>query len=284
MPTYPKDESPEEIKRKIKEGRGKGEMGAYIPWYLTHELTSSGNSPIAWSHKLERQVHTLSDGEYHLWWILEHSQKVVDYWEQYPLLGVETTMKIAAEHGIRYPMVPRRNDRSIRDPKVLTTDFVASVLVNGVVETHPISFKRSKPLHDQKATGSNTLEDLTALGKIELERLFWQSLGHKLRIVTELDIPFAIWQNIQQAHSKYKIDQTDAEIHKIASYLTCCVTNESQSLNEITTECDAQMGYPKDSGISLAVAWHLIAHHKWTIDLTKLVDPSKPLKLISNSL
>ena len=284
MPTYPRDDSPKEIARKIKEGRGQGEKGNYKPWILTHEITSDGNSPVAWSNKLGRNVHLFSDGEYHLWCILEYSQNVVDYWEQYPLLGVETTMKIAEEHGIRHPKVPRRKDRSIRDPKVLTTDFVVSVMVNGTVETHPISFKYSKPLHDQKAVGSNTLEDLTALGKIELERLFWQGLDHKLRIITEQDVPFSIWQNIEQANSKYTIDQTSAEIQDIALYLTGRVTSQTQPLNEITTNCDVHMGYPKDSGISLAVAWHLIAHHKWTIDLTKLVDPSKPLELISYSI
>jgi hypothetical protein len=286
MPTYPRSESPEEIERKIKEGRGSGEKEHYKPWIYTHEITSQGNSTVAWSHKLNREVHLFSDGEFHLWTVLEYSSKVVDYWEQYPHLPIDRTIKLAEEKNILYPRLSRPKNKSISDPKVLTTDFVATVSVNDETVYHPISFKYSKSQQEsQNEVGTNTLADQRSLLKIELERLSWGELGHKLKIFTEKDIPGPIWKNLNQALSFYKLERVEeADVHDIAAYLAPRIEAGNRPLRDITRECDHQLGYPKGSGTALSVVWHLIAHHKWKIDLTTLVNSNKPLKLISISL
>ncbi len=286
MPTYPRSESPEEIERKLKEGRGTGEKESWKAWIYTHEIPSKGISTTPWSYKLNRHVHLFSDGEFYLWFVLEYSSKVIDYWEQYPHLDLEKTMKLAEEHNIPYPMVPRPDDRSIRDPEILTTDIVASVLVNGVVEYHPMSFKYSRPLQGSRnAIGSNTLEDPGALQRLELERLSWAENGHKLRIMTEREVPGPVWRNLKEALPRYELEGlTDDDIREIALYLTRRVKKEDCKLREITRECDSRLGYEEGSGTALSVVWHLIARHKWTVDLTTLIDMDKPLKLISSSL
>jgi hypothetical protein len=285
MPTYPRSESPEEIEKKIKEGRGSGTMENYRAWIQTHEVTSAGNSTVAWSFKLGRKVHLLSDGEYYLWYVLESSAKVIDYWEQYPLLPIDKTIEIAKEHNIPYPKLPRPKNQSIRDPKIITTDFVASVLVNGNIEYHPLSFKRSGLRQNGRIARSNTLEDKRTLLKLEIERLLWQYDGHRLRIITEIDIPKPVWQNLKQIQPRYYLGLTDEKIQEIGSYLTHRIRRDGdQPLRKITKECDRKFGYPEESGTALSVVWHLIARHKWRIDLTTLVDTDKPLRLISFNL
>jgi hypothetical protein len=287
MPTYPRAESPDEIEKKIKEGRGSGTMENYKAWIQTHEVTSAGNSTVAWSFKLGRHVHLLSDGEYYLWFVLEGSAKVVDFWEQYPHLPIDKTIKIAEEHNIPYPKLPRPKNRSIRDPKVITTDIVASVLENGVIEYHPLSYKRSAPLRNaSKIAGSNTLEDDRTLLKVEIERLSWEENKSRLRIITERDIPKPVWQNLKQIQPRYYLEGlTNDKIQEIGSYLTHRIRRDGdQPLRKITKECDRKFGYPEESGTALSVVWHLIARHKWRIDLTTLVDTDKPLRLISSNL
>jgi hypothetical protein len=280
MPTNKRATTEKNIDQKIKEGRGKGEGKHYKPWFYTHEVTSLGLSHNPYSHKLDRELHLLSEGELKFFYVAEYSHFVVDIKEQYPLLPREETVRLAQKNNIPHPVDPKT-----KEPIVVTTDFLLTLERDGFIDFHPRSFKYSTPLRqDRSLASSNTLEDLHVLEKLEIERLYWEEKNLSWRIITELDIPEPVYRNIKQFYSHYDFQHSllNQDLRKIAKALTQRVLNQSASLRAICRECDQRFGFPEDQAVSLGLTWYLLAHRVWELDystLTQFVDTSQPLAL-----
>ena len=163
--------------RRIKEGRGQGVLAEYKPWITIHDLASRGVVSRVLGKKTGRIHHLLSRNEMAYFFILDSSDKVIDIREQFPLLGVDETVRIADGAGIRHP----RDPKSLY-PYVITSDFVITTREGICVR----SVKESDMLADRR-----TRE------KLEIERRYWAERGVDWKIVTEEGIDFQKARNLE---------------------------------------------------------------------------------------
>ncbi|MFL6353151.1 MAG: TnsA endonuclease N-terminal domain-containing protein [Bryobacteraceae bacterium] len=112
---------------------------------------------------------------------------VTDLREQYPLWPLAETMAIADELAVSHPA---HNDGT---PVLMTTDLVLTV--RGVEQRlQPIAVKPSRQL-----------AELRTLEKLEIERIYWKRRGCRWQIVTELELPEQLIQNLNWVDEYYSI-------------------------------------------------------------------------------
>ena len=113
----------EKIQALVRAGRGQGEGAEYIPWLQIGDFSSQGRSHRIQDHENGRIHHLFSDLEADYYHILAWADTVVDIREQYPLLPVAETERIADTLGIRHPRAPGGGKCN----EVMTTDFLLTV-------------------------------------------------------------------------------------------------------------------------------------------------------------
>ena len=181
-------ETPELIEKKINEGRGRGRLADYKPWILVGEFRSRGEQKILVGRKTGRSHHYFSklESDYHS--MVEFDPRILDIREQFPILPLAETMKVAKANGIKHPAVGDL-------PKVITFDFMLTMLDNNR-QVHLVrSVKRSQDLTDNRV-----------LQKLELERRICERLGYEYKIVTEKDMPTQRLKNLSFLWSWTKSD------------------------------------------------------------------------------
>jgi hypothetical protein len=253
------------VARFEKAGRGKGTGKEYLPWLRVQDVSSKGLSTRVEGWKTGRIHHFLSQLESTYYYVLEWSRIVLDIREQYPLLPLEETISIAQSCGIKHPVHPKTEK-----PVVFTTDFLLTVSLDGKTVTHARTVKYAK-----------ALDSVQTLKKLEIERRFWEARGIDWGIVTELDIPAELSQNVNDLHEAWYLAtyMPSSDLARIVPVLTDLVQqNKQQPLRKVTTSCDLQLGY--EEGTSLKVAYYLIATRQWIIDMFRALDPGEPLDLL----
>ena len=163
--------------RRIAEGRGQGTLQDYLPWLTIHDLASVGVVSRVMGRTTGRIHHLLSGLETAFFYILDASELALDIREQYPLLNLEDTLRIAEEMRIRHP-----RDTVSRYPIVFTSDFVVTT-ANGlkVLSVKPTS----------------ELEKLRVREKLAVEHKYWEEKGIEWRLVTEKTIDFQKARNLE---------------------------------------------------------------------------------------
>ena len=155
--------------RYLKEGRGQGTGEEYIPWLKVQDVPSQGRATRAKGWKTNRLHHFFSDHETRLFYLLEWSDAVIDIREQFPLVEVELTQKIAANIGVRHPEDPKT-----KLPIVLTTDFMVTVKANEGTQDIAITVKPSSKLKTKRV-----------IDKFDIERNYYLERNIEWKIVTE---------------------------------------------------------------------------------------------------
>jgi hypothetical protein len=252
------------IKKWIAEGRGQGHGKDYKPWFGAKDVPSNGyvNRILGW--KTKRRHEFLSNLEASYFYLLEWSPFVSDVREQFPLNQNET-LTIAQECGIKHPTIP-----GIREPAVMTTDFLVDTTHHGSTTEHA---RTTKPVQE--------LSSERILQKFEIERRYW--LRHKVdwAIVTERDIPMALVKNIQWVHRYFDIsrelDVLPDEMLK-AEHILSGHLQDGLALTVSSNTCDDRLGLKP--GMSLALARHFLATRRWSIDMYKPLNPREPIILL----
>lgn len=162
-------------RKRLKEGRGQGELASYKPWITIHDLASRGYATRIYSSKTGRIHHLLSHNELYYFCLLEWSPHIKDIREQFPMRLTET-LEIAASAGIRHPW-----DNRSRFPYVMTTDFLITTEDGLAART----VKEKQELSDRRI-----------LEKFEIERRYWARCGIPWKIVTEDQVDVAKAKNI----------------------------------------------------------------------------------------
>lgn len=162
-------------RKRLREGRGQGELAAYKPWITIHDLASRGYSTRIYSQKTGRIHHLLSHNELYYFCLLDWSPHVRDIREQFPMRLTET-LEIAAGAGIRHPW-----DNRSRFPYVMTTDFLITT---------------DEGLAARTVKGRQELSDRRILEKFEIEHRYWARCGIPWKIVTEDQIDVVKAKNI----------------------------------------------------------------------------------------
>lgn len=70
---------------------------------------------------------------------------------------------------------------------------------------------------------------------------------------------------------------TAVDVAHVEAILTPRVAHGGFRLRDLTNECDARLGF--DPGSSLSVVRHLLANHRWEVDMSKRIMPPSPLVL-----
>lgn len=247
------------IEHRINEGRGQGKGADYKPWLVIQDIPSRGLVSRVKGKKTGRIHHLFSSHEQNYFYVLDLSPSVADIREQYPLLPLEETQAIAQKLGVRHPTDPKT-----RSAVVMTTDFL-------VTNTHNQEWARTLKY-------AKELEKQRTLEKLEIERLYWQARETDWGIVTEQEIPDVLVANARLLHDYHDIADRQipqAEIDRIISALQELLLLDTLPFEKVVSRCDEQLGL--EVGTSLVVAYHAIATHRWTPDLTQPLDSSKPL-------
>ncbi|MEQ9668312.1 TnsA endonuclease C-terminal domain-containing protein [Coleofasciculus sp. G2-EDA-02] len=261
--------TPKQIEQRLQQGRGIGWGKDYLPWLTVQDVPSLGVVTRIQGIKTNRKHELFSLQETRYFYILDWSEQVTDIREQYPLLPLSETLKIAQDCGLRHP-----TDPVTRAPVVMTTDFCISVRFPiGVVP-----FARTvKP--------SQELAKKAVREKFEIERRYWENRNISWKIVTEHDIPTVLVKNIAWLHPRFhtsSLSLSEPEIDQIKNLLTHQVLQSNNSLAKIASSGDAYFNLRP--GSSLSVARHLLATRQWLVDMNQPIHPSRKLVLKGTQL
>ena len=95
MASRRKLESLPDFQRQLRNKYGLGERENYKPWLRVQDVNSHGNSAKIDGIKVSRVHHTLSEHETSFFYLAEFSDSVIDIREQFPLLPLDLSIKIA---------------------------------------------------------------------------------------------------------------------------------------------------------------------------------------------
>ncbi|WDZ55085.1 TnsA endonuclease N-terminal domain-containing protein [Paenibacillus polymyxa] len=253
---------PSHIENWIKQGKGQGIGGNYKPWFTARQVSSMGRTHNVSGIKTGREHLLLSDLEWYYFYLLEWSDVIQGFREQYPLLPIEETIDIAYQLGIDHPVEPRK-----KELKVMTTDFVIDK--NDI----PYAVVNIKP--------SNKIT-VREIEKMEIERLYWEKRQVEWSLVTEKDIPLTYAMNIRYVHKAHHLNLhhiSSKQVMKAKLLMEPLLIKKSDKLTDITDFVDDTLGF--SPGNCLVIVRHLIITKKWAVDMNVKIDPNRPLELLS---
>ncbi|MBU2223430.1 MAG: TnsA endonuclease N-terminal domain-containing protein, partial [Gammaproteobacteria bacterium] len=180
MPRFREIKTFLDFQRALKNKYGIGEGEDYKPWLRVQDVPSRGSSAKIKGIKINREHHTLSEGESAYLYLAEFRDSVVDIREQFPLIPLDLSIKIASFLGVTHPTIP---DSKVLN--VLTTDFLITCFD-----------KRKGVWYEAISVKSNAkdLSDKRTAEKLEIERVWWELLG----------IPFRVYVNTPENQTKSK--------------------------------------------------------------------------------
>jgi len=186
-----KRETIEDYERSIRTGHGAGEGSDYKPWLGVRDVPSHGVSAKTRSMTVGRTHHTISTTETNLLILADFYDEVVDIREQFPIFPLDAVRQLASNVGVTYPKVPKSNV-----PVILTTDFLLTRRILGKTSYMAIAVKPSEELRKYRV-----------LEKLEIERLWWESLGVEWTLVTKLNISSVVAGNLAWVSKDMRGDQ-----------------------------------------------------------------------------
>lgn len=242
----------EKMGKWINEGRGLGEGSEYLPWITVNDFPSNGIVSRELGVKTKRMHHFLSRLEYNYFLLLDYSKYVIDIREQYPLLDLELAMEIAKEKKIKYP-----TDNRSGTPYVMSTDFIIT-----------IKEKNCETIIARTVKSSNELEKKRVQEKFEIERCYWKRKNIDWGIITELDLPLPLVNNLRRIRNANIVMSysmlTKEMVHLLEEfiiYLSESTLDLEQSLEVFTRENLLK------NGTALTFFNFLVFHHVIKINL-----------------
>jgi len=155
-----------DFQRAIRQGFGQGSGTDYKPWLRVNDVKSKGLSTKIKGITSHRTHQFVSSIETQFFYFADHEPGVIDIREQFPLLPLNLSIRIASELGIKHPRVPGTSVEN-----VMTTDFLLTVLTSSGERYLAVSAKPRDKLCDKR-----TME------KQEIERQWWSILGVPFRV------------------------------------------------------------------------------------------------------
>lgn len=154
-------ESLKDYQRALKNRYGIGQGTGYKPWFRIEDVKPQGTKSLIFVRKTSRDHHMLSGIESEHFFLAEFSDSVVDIREQFPILSLNYTHKVAKTLGIEHPKHPKTKEHTI-----LTTDQLLTLDGPEGNSFHAVSVKPE-----------TESDKLRVLEKIEIERVCWELLG-----------------------------------------------------------------------------------------------------------
>ncbi len=216
-----------DFQRSLRNKYGLEEGTSYKPWIRVQDIPSQGTSSKIWGLKTQREHHLLSHNESVFFYLCEHSDRVIDIREQFPLLPLDHTLRIASSLNIKHPLVV-----STKNPNVMTTDFLLTCQRDGQLSYEAICVKPAEELANKR-----TAE------KIDIERVFWELLGVRFRIFVLTKQLKAQAANIKWAtwplrHGNYEDEFLDEAVLLIGTGLQMRTTLCERIVRHLGVELD----------------------------------------------
>ena len=184
-----KFETFDDYRRHLKNKYGRGEGADYKPWVTVRDVKDKNAfRKLVEGIKTNRQHHFLSSIEAQLFYLLEFRDDVVDIREQFPLIPLEVSQKIASVLGIKHPKVPITGI-----PNIMTTDILITIENKNNISYHAFCIKPKEKLNN-----------LRVLEKIEIERVWWELLNIPFSIFTGNKVTEIQSANIAWATDPYR--------------------------------------------------------------------------------
>jgi hypothetical protein len=236
------------IANRFKEGRGSGSGRNYLPFITVRDFPSAGRVHRLPSATVGRVHHLLSDLEHHVFCQLDWHSSVVDIREQFPIAR-DDSRAIADKLGIAHPSFNGVD-------QVVTTDFIVDLNHEGKFSRKAISAKYAEELDDPRV-----------LEKLELERCYWLEKDIAFYIVTELEIPKTLLENIKWILPF--LTSSTLKASEIKEYFLIIDKAKqhypTQKISVITSKLDDD--YNLASGTHLSVLRHLLAQRAFSFDM-----------------
>ena len=250
--------NPKTRERFIKEGRGQGEGPAYRPWLTVFDLPSDGFRHRVRSEKLDRVQHWFSEGEWGTGVLANMSPYVVDIREQFPLLPLEKTLRIAEELGVDHPAFGG-------NPVVVTVDLLLTLRIDGVKRYLAVDVKTHSGLRTEKAVAN-----------LAIARQFLADQGIPWRLVFRESIPLAIEQNLRAVRRFTGEGEEPPGVDDVMEdrALDFFLTSEGP-VPHVAQNFEAEVG--REPGFGLALFHRLVANWRLPVNLSKRLDPDLPL-------
>ncbi|WNC68724.1 TnsA endonuclease N-terminal domain-containing protein [Thalassotalea nanhaiensis] len=183
MPKGRKLESIADYQRALKNKYGLGQGSKYKPWLRVQDVKSRGTRSQIFGRKTNREHHLMSLLESELFYLIEFSDRVTDIREQFPILPLNYSQKVAKTLGVEHPKHPKT-----KEPIVLTTDLLLTVDSESGQYFHAISVKP-----EEEAGVDRVLQ------KVEIERICWELMGVKFSFYVGDDLRRIQSENIAWA-------------------------------------------------------------------------------------
>lgn len=161
-------ESLPDYQRALKNKYGIGQGSDYKPWLRIQDVKSHGTRSIILGRKSQRSHHMMSSIESEFFYLAEFSDSVVDIREQFPILPLNYTQKVASMLGVKHPIHPKT-----KEPIIMTTDQLLTIDSIQGISYHAVSVKPESESDKQRV-----------LEKIDIERVCWELLGVRFSYFT----------------------------------------------------------------------------------------------------
>ena len=231
--------------RWIKEGRGQGVGSNYKPWFSVRDVASEGRSHRVYGHLTNRTHHLLSDLELATFLLLQWRPTTTDIREQFPL-DPTYTKQISVDAGITHPF-------HAGVIQYMSSDFV----VNTKEEDRPVFALQVKP--------SSKLEDKRTVEKLEIERRYWLQKEIPWFLITEKQIPSAVFKNIEWLYSLQTENDDEADYKHLEQYSAWILQNTNLKIIDLCKDLDSSYSLP--IGESLFQLRSLLAKRYFHFDI-----------------
>ncbi len=239
----------EDYSRALKGKYGLGEGKDYKPWLRVQDVKSRGVRSQIYGRKTQRVHHLLSSIESQLFYLSEFSDSVIDIREQFPLLPLNYTQKIAKIIGVEHPTHPTSGE-SI----VITTDLLLTINTEHGIRYQAISVKPEEGVNDQRV-----------LEKIDIERVCWELLNVPFSFFVGNELTRIQSENIDWATAPFREDSTFFSEEQVTSALYTLDIGQ-RFVKDVCDLFTASGITPHDK--SLTLLRYLIANKHIDVDLS----------------
>ncbi|WP_180863113.1 TnsA endonuclease N-terminal domain-containing protein [Cupriavidus pauculus] len=241
----------EKIDRWIKQGRGREEREAYIPWFTVSDVPSRGKSTrVSGEEKFgKRTLHYLSTNEWYAHLHLWYDDECIGIQEQFPFLDRMETIGVAIRLKIRHP-----EDPITKIPIVITTDILATHLNDGTIFRRAYAIKSTESLSNER-----TVE------KLRLEREVSQLHGFEWVLWLDTELRTNYGDNLERLYGyNRQLKPNEAQIDLL---LLQFQRRPSETATSVCRECDHLAG--ATPGTYLAILRVLLATKQFATDLSR---------------
>lgn len=223
----------DDFNRSLKNKYGVGVGTEYKPWLRIQDVASRGIRSQIWGRKTNRVHHLLSSIESQFFYLAEFSDSVTDIREQFPLLPITLSNKIAVTLGVEHPKVPVNGELNI-----MTTDFLLTCQKDGRKFYHAVSVKPENGIDQRTAE------------KLDIERVWWELLGVKYSCFMGNELTKIQSNNIRWATAPFRSGMTVYDSSIVQRVLTAVEPGKyllSDLCKDLTLMCDRE----REDGLNL---------------------------------